>query len=63
VTKLEKAIRRELTIKEVVYTLVIDKVGLTLKQKGHRTGTELTWADVTSGDAALSRALQASLHK
>ena len=33
-TKLEKAIRRELVIKDVTYTVVIDPTGLKLTEKG-----------------------------
>lgn len=61
-TPLDKPLRRELVIGEVVYTLVVDPVGLKLTEKGKRKGIELRWADLTSGEAALAVALQASLN-
>jgi hypothetical protein len=59
-TKLEKAIRRELVIKDITYTVVIDPTGLKLTEKGRRKGIELKWADIVSGDAGIAAALQAS---
>jgi hypothetical protein len=59
-TKLEKAIRRELVIKDVTYTVVIDPTGLKLTEKGRRKGIELKWTDVVSGDAGVAAALQGS---
>jgi hypothetical protein len=59
-TKLEKAIRRELVIKDVTYTVVIDPTGLKLTEKGRRKGIELKWTDIVSGDAGIAAALQAS---
>ncbi|WP_102251184.1 hypothetical protein [Xanthomonas arboricola] len=55
------ALRRELQIGEQVYTLVIDPQGLKLVEKGRRKGVALRWDELVSGDAALARALQASL--
>jgi hypothetical protein len=59
-TKLEKAIRRELVIKDVTYTVVIDPTGLKLTEKGRRKGIELKWTDIVSGDAGVAAALQGS---
>jgi len=59
-TKLDKPLRRELTIDEKSYTLTIAPEGLKLTEKGHRKGTELKWSDLLSGDAGLAAALQAS---
>lgn len=61
-TPLDKPLRRELVIGEAIYTLVVDPIGLKLTEKGKRKGIELRWADLTSGEAALAVALQASLH-
>jgi hypothetical protein len=61
-TPLDKPLRRELVIGEVIYTLVVDPIGLKLTEKGKRKGIELRWADLTSGEAALAVALQASVH-
>ncbi len=59
-TKLDKPLRRELTIGEKSYTLTIAPEGLKLTEKGHRKGTELKWSDLVSGDAGLAAALHAS---
>jgi hypothetical protein len=59
-TKLDKPIRREITIGEKAYTLTIDPDGLKLVEKGRRNGVVLAWADLVSGDAGLAAALRAS---
>jgi hypothetical protein len=59
-TRLDKPLRRELDIDGTTYTLAIDPEGLKLTRKGRRKGIELRWTDLTSGDAALAAALQAS---
>lgn len=60
-TPLEKPLRREVRIDGQPYTLTIDPEGLKLVPKGKRKGVELRWTELTSGDAALATALQASL--
>jgi hypothetical protein len=60
-TKLEKALKRELTIGEQAYMLTIDPQGLKLVPKGKRNGLELAWKDLASGDAALATSLNASV--
>jgi hypothetical protein len=60
-TSLDKPLKRELRIGEVLYTLTLDPDGLKLTEKGRRRGVELAWRDLVSGDAALATALQASL--
>ena len=60
-TPLDKPLRRELRIDDQPYTLTIDPEGLKLVPKGKRKGLELRWTELTSGDAALATALQASL--
>ena len=62
-TKLDTALRRELTVLGKPYTLVISPNGLVLTPKGKRKGYELAWVDLVSGDAALAVALNASLAK
>lgn len=59
-TKLDKPLRREVSIADVPYTLTIDAEGLKLVKKGHRLGVSLRWVELVSGDAALASALQAS---
>ena len=60
-TKLEKPVRREITVDGCAYTLTIDPTGLKLVEKGHRKGRELLWEDIVTGDAAIAAALQGSL--
>jgi len=60
-TKLEKDLKRELSIEGEPYILAISPAGLKLTQKGRRKGQELLWKDLVSGDAALATALNASL--
>jgi hypothetical protein len=59
-TKLDKVLRRELTIGDKTYTLAVDPNGLKLTEKGRRNGVELAWTALVSGDAGLAAALQAS---
>jgi hypothetical protein len=61
VTRLEKALKRELDIGGKAYVLTITPNELKLTLKGHRKGHELAWNDLISGDAALAVALNASL--
>jgi hypothetical protein len=60
-TKLDRPLKRELTIEGWPYTLTISPDALHLVPKGHRKGYELAWVDLVSGDAALATALNASL--
>jgi len=61
-TKLEKPLKREISIDGKPYMLTISPEGLTLLEKGRRKGgRELRWQDLISGDAALAVALNASV--
>lgn len=60
-TKLDNALKRELSIRGEPYTLTISPDGLNLAPKGRRRGYALAWIDLVSGDAALATALNASL--
>lgn len=60
-TKLEKALKRELVVDGQAYVVTIDPLGLKLVPKGKRKGLELTWESLLSGDEALARALNATL--
>jgi hypothetical protein len=60
-TKLTGALKRELEIDGQPYTLTIMPKGLRLAPKGKRTGYELGWKALLSGEAALAAALSASL--
>ena len=60
-TKLEGALKRELSIDGTPYVIRIDPEGLTIVPKGKRKGHQLAWRDLVSGEAALAVALNASL--
>jgi hypothetical protein len=62
-TRLDKALKRELEIDGQAYVLTIDPQGLKLTPKGKRKGQELAWQDLVSGQAALATALNASLEQ
>lgn len=61
-TKLDKALKREIAMDGKSYIVTIDPDGLKLTEKGRRKGQELKWRDILSGEAALARALNASLN-
>jgi hypothetical protein len=60
-TKLDKALKREVSIEGEPYMLTISPDGLKLVPKGKRKGLELDWKTLVSGEAALATALNASL--
>lgn len=60
-TRLDKPLKRDLDVGGKPYTLTITPEGLKLVPKGKRKGLELSWESLTSGDAALATALNASL--
>lgn len=62
-TKLEKELKREISIDDKPYVLTISPQGLKLTEKGRRKGQELTWKDFVSGQAALAVALNASVEQ
>ena len=62
-TRLDKPLKREIEIAGKPYMLTIAPEGLKLVPKGKRTGHELAWTDLISGQAALAAALNASLDK
>lgn len=62
-TKLEKPLRREVTIEGQAYMVTLSPEGLKLVPKGKRKGLELAWKALISGDAALATALNASLER
>jgi len=62
-TKLEKELRREISIDGEPYTVTIWPEGVRLTLKGHRKGQELSWKDLVTGQAALAQALNASLEQ
>jgi hypothetical protein len=62
-TKLEKAVRREVSIEGQPYMVTISPEGVKIVPKGKRNGIELAWKALISGDAALAAGLNASLDK
>jgi hypothetical protein len=60
-TKLEKPLKREITVGGMPYIVTLTPEGLKLVPKGKRKGQELAWSALVSGDAALAVALNASL--
>ena len=56
-TALERPLRREVTIEDRPYTVVIDSEGVRLTEKGRRKGVQLRWRDLVNGDAAIASAL------
>lgn len=62
-TKLEKELKREISIDDKAYVVTISPQGLKLTEKGRRKGQELNWKDLVSGDTALATALNASVEQ
>jgi len=61
VTPLDKEIRRELVIDGQPYTVTVTPTGVRIVPKGKRTGAEVSWRDLLSGDAQLASQLNRSL--
>lgn len=59
-TKLEKALRREIEINGEAHVVVISPEGLKLTVKGKRRGHEITWAELVRGGTATTTALNSS---
>ena len=62
-TKLEKPLKREISVQGRPFTVTLTPQGMKLTAKGKRSGHELLWEAIVSGDAALAAALNASLKK
>jgi hypothetical protein len=60
-TKLEKPLRREVSIGGEPFVVTISPEGFKLVGKGRRKGLEIPWQQLVSGEAALATALQASI--
>ena len=60
-TRLDKALKREVKVRKDAYVLTIDPDGFKLTKKGRRKGVEISWKDLVSGDAAMTAALNASI--
>jgi hypothetical protein len=62
ITKLDAPLRRALSIDGKPYVLTITPTGFLLTEKGRRKGFEMDWVAFVSGDAALAKALTASIN-
>lgn len=60
-TKLDRDLKREITVEGRVYTVFLTPSVLKLTEKGRRKGMEIKWKDLLSGDAGTAAALQASV--
>jgi hypothetical protein len=60
-TRLEKTLKRQLTLDGRTFIVTVSPEGLKITLKGKRNGQELRWSDLVSGDAALAVALNASV--
>lgn len=60
-TRLDKTLKRELTVGGRAFIVAVSPEGIKLTLKGKRKGQELRWSDLVSGDAALAAALNASV--
>jgi hypothetical protein len=61
-TKLDKPLKREISVGGQPFVVTLSPEGLKLVGKGRRKGLELTWDSLTSGEAALATALNASIN-
>ena len=60
-TKLEKILKREISVAGHAYIVTLSPDQLLITLKGHRKGKSLAWKDLVGDDAALATALNASL--
>ena len=60
-TKLNKALKREVMVDGVAYTVTIAPEGIKVVEKGKRKGHELSWQSIVSGDAKLVEDLKLSV--
>ncbi len=61
-TKLEKVLKREITIDGKAYMVAISPEGLKVTQKGFRRGQELSWRSIVSGEAEMGQQLKSSVN-
>ena len=59
-TKLEKTLKREITIDGKAYMVAISPEGVKVTQKGFRRGPEMTWRAIISGEAEMTQQLKSS---
>ena len=61
IARLERPLKRALSIDGKAYVLTVTPTGFLLVEKGRRKGYEMDWMAFVSGDAALATALNASI--
>ncbi|HXR18643.1 MAG TPA: hypothetical protein VN757_01760 [Steroidobacteraceae bacterium] len=62
-TRLEKPLKREISVGGKPYIVTLTPEGLKLTAKGKRKGQELTWEALLNGNAGLAAALNASVQQ
>jgi hypothetical protein len=62
-TKLDKTLKREITIDGESYTLTLTPEGVKVVKKGHRLGHEVSWKQIVSGEPQLASALEKSVEQ
>jgi hypothetical protein len=60
-TKLDTALKREITIRDEPFMLTLTADGVTITPKGHRKGKTFTWWELWAGEAELAAQLRASV--
>jgi len=60
-TKLDKALKREIELNGVAYTVTIAPEGLKIVEKGKRKGQEVSWDRLVRGDVTMGQDLQDSI--
>jgi hypothetical protein len=60
-TKLDKPLKREVTVRDQTLVLTLTPDSVTMTEKGHRKGKTFTWWDLWGGEAELARQLRASI--
>jgi len=51
-TKLDRPLKREITVNEKAFTLTITPDGLKLVEKGRRNGVDIDWKTLVGGEGA-----------
>jgi hypothetical protein len=60
-TKLEKPLKREITLDGAPYVVTLSPEGIKIVEKGKRKGQEVSWRDLITGRAALAQSLKDSV--
>lgn len=60
-TKLDKPLKREVTVNDVPFTVTFSPSGIRIVEKGKRKGHELSWEQLVRGEVTLSQDLKDSI--